>query len=439
MTGYSDPIERYYDAQVDSEWERMDRHRTEFALTMRTLKRYLPPPPCRLLDCGGGPGRYSIELAKLGYQVTLFDLSRANLDTARRKSNEAGVQLAGYEKGTAVDLSRFEDKTFDAVLMLGPLYHLLDVSDRKKAVQEASRVIKPGSPLFAAFICRYAGLRYVASEEAEKILQYTKLIDSILEKGYMPPGDPTGQGFQAYVAHPNEIEPLLKGQTLDVKEIIGVEGLVSQIDAVVNTLEGEAWDAWVNLNEHVSRDPSLLGATEHILAVALKPAWRSVLKTIVKKLDDHEIPYVVTGGTSAALHGASVRVKDIDIELDEQGAYRFQELFNEYLERPVSIREGDKETIRYRSAFGMFRMDGIQVEVMGGTQRWENNRWVDTFSLTRELLELDGYPVQVTWLEEEVLAYIRRGRIERAAVCLQHCDAKRLQGLVKGEIKTNVI
>jgi len=158
-------IRQYYDQQAEREWERLARHRTEFAVTMRALRDHLPPPPAHLLDCGGGPGRYAIELVRAGYTVTLFDLSSENLQLAETKAAEVGVALAGYEQGTATDLSRFPDASFDAVLLMGPLYHLLEEEDRRQALTEAYRVLRPGGPLFAAFISRYAGLRYAAAHE----------------------------------------------------------------------------------------------------------------------------------------------------------------------------------------------------------------------------------------------------------------------------------
>ena len=99
---------RYYDLQPEREWARLERHRTEFAVTMRALAAYLPRPPARVLDCGGGPGRYAIELARRGYQVTLFDLSSACLKLAETKAAEAGVALTSYEQGTAAQLSTRE-------------------------------------------------------------------------------------------------------------------------------------------------------------------------------------------------------------------------------------------------------------------------------------------------------------------------------------------
>lgn len=76
----------HYDAHPEHEWERLQRHRTEFAVTLRALDTYLPPPPATILDIGGGPGRYAIELARLGYEVTLLDLSQANLALAKDKA-----------------------------------------------------------------------------------------------------------------------------------------------------------------------------------------------------------------------------------------------------------------------------------------------------------------------------------------------------------------
>ena len=77
-------VERLYDQGAGREWEREERHRTEFAVTRRALSQHLPPPPARVLDCGGGPGRYAIELARQGYAVTLFDLSSACLQLAEK-------------------------------------------------------------------------------------------------------------------------------------------------------------------------------------------------------------------------------------------------------------------------------------------------------------------------------------------------------------------
>ena len=116
-------VESYYDDSAEREWARLERHRTEFAVTMRALAEHLPAPPAAVLDVGGGPGRYAIALAAMGYSVTLLDLSSESLEFARGKAAEAGVELAGYLHVDARDLSAIPAESYDAVLLMGPLGH----------------------------------------------------------------------------------------------------------------------------------------------------------------------------------------------------------------------------------------------------------------------------------------------------------------------------
>lgn len=128
-------IERWYDTQYD-EWERLERHRIEYDITRRYLDEYITGEQLRVLDIGGGPGRYSIDLAEQGHEVTLLDLSMRHLEVARTKAKERGVALKDYIHGNALDLSGVHGE-FDVILLMGPLYHLVEEKDRKKAVEEA--------------------------------------------------------------------------------------------------------------------------------------------------------------------------------------------------------------------------------------------------------------------------------------------------------------
>ena len=148
-------VESFYDGSTQSEWERMDVHKTEFRTTLRAMREFIPPRS-RILDVGGGPGRYSIELAKAGHRVTLLDLSSRSVEMARQKARELNVHIYEFVHGDALDLSRFPDEAFDVVLLMGPLYHLVEAQDRDRAIREALRVLTPGGFLFASFITRYA-------------------------------------------------------------------------------------------------------------------------------------------------------------------------------------------------------------------------------------------------------------------------------------------
>jgi S-adenosylmethionine-dependent methyltransferase len=260
-----------YDADPEREWQRLEQHRTEFAVTLRAMGEFLPAPPARLLDVGGGPGRYAIELARRGYQVTLFDLSVACLHMARERAAAAGVTLVAAAQGTATDLSRFPDQGFGAVLLMGPLYHLLEHAQRRQALAEAVRVLRPGGVLLAAFITRHAILRWAAANDPLWPLENPQDLASIVETGILPPRGALGSGFVAWFAHPIEIEPLLSGAGLELLALLGVEGVVSMIEEGVNALRGEAWDFWVDLNYRLATDPSIHGGVEHLLAVAAKP------------------------------------------------------------------------------------------------------------------------------------------------------------------------
>lgn len=132
------------------------------------------------------------------------------LRLAREKAAEAGVMLVTYEQGTATDLSRFPDNTFDAVLLMGPLYHLLEKAERQQALAECQRVLKPSGLLFAAFISRYALLRWAAAHEPTWPLKHPELTEMILTTGVLPPRGESDGEFVAYFAHSTEVVPLLQ-------------------------------------------------------------------------------------------------------------------------------------------------------------------------------------------------------------------------------------
>jgi S-adenosylmethionine-dependent methyltransferase len=264
-----DLIRGYYDKQADREWQRHDRNRMEFAITKRLVSTFLPATG-RILDCGGGPGHYALWLAKRRYDVTLFDLSASCLERAKAEAREAGLVLA-YEQGNAIDLSRFADASFEAVLVMGPLYHLRELGDRQRTLAEAKRVLRPGGLIAATFITRTAALRYEARAEAKRVLELYEPMLNVIRQGFDPNFPPPDDDhFHAYFAHPTEIEPLLRGAGLAPLGIYATEGFVSMIDETVNTLEGKEWEAWVELNLTLASDPTLFSGAEHLLAFGRK-------------------------------------------------------------------------------------------------------------------------------------------------------------------------
>jgi ubiquinone/menaquinone biosynthesis C-methylase UbiE len=229
-------VEKHYDKSADREWNRLLEHRTEFAVTMKALAEYLPPPPVDILDIGAGPGRYALELAKIGYKLTLVDISKVSLDLAKQKAAEANVDFEAIIQSDATKLSELSNDSFDSVLIFGPLYHLIENEDRKAAVMEACRVLKPGKTLFAAFITRFAPYRHSASEEIDWLINNNDYAWELLNNGKHVKGK---QFPSAYFSHPDEIQPLMEECGLQTKVLMGCEGIVSGHENQVNQLVGD--------------------------------------------------------------------------------------------------------------------------------------------------------------------------------------------------------
>ncbi len=144
---------------VHSEWRRLVKdayHRMEFTTTLHFLEKYLPPDG-HVLDAGGGPGRYTLELAMRGYDVTLLDATVANLDFARRHRLQTRVKK--FLPGTIADLSVFPHDSFDAVLCSsGLLSHILDPLHRTLAISELVRVARHGAPIFVSVMGQFSVL-----------------------------------------------------------------------------------------------------------------------------------------------------------------------------------------------------------------------------------------------------------------------------------------
>ena len=271
MRSGSDATERYYDEGAEDEWSRLDRHRIEFAVTLRTMREFLPPPPASIVDIGGGPGRYSLTLALQGYRVTLVDLSRACLDLAKRKAIENKLNLDDYVHASATDLHELPDESFEASFLMGPLYHLTLEEDRKLAVSETKRILKPNGLIFASVITRYAPIRWTARYEPASSyhLEFVKkVMDTGAWKG-------TGEAYRfgradCYFARPSEIKPLMEEEGFETLAIVGCESAVSMVDEKVNELSDELFDLWVDINYRMGKDADAHGAAEHVLYVGHK-------------------------------------------------------------------------------------------------------------------------------------------------------------------------
>jgi len=146
-------LRAYYDRGMERDRLTDGRGRLEFIRTCEIVQRGLPAVPAKVADIGGGPGRYALWLAALGYQVEHRDLMPLHVEQLTADAaGEPGIHTA---VGDALDLN-LPDASVDAVLLLGPLYHLTDQAERVRALRECARIVRPGGPVFAAAISRWA-------------------------------------------------------------------------------------------------------------------------------------------------------------------------------------------------------------------------------------------------------------------------------------------
>ena len=270
----SDHVKAYYDSFSEREWTRLedpDDGAVEFAITCHALTTTLPPN-ARILDIGGGPGRYAIWLAQCGNRVVLADLSPELLSIARDKIERAGMGTGIEEivEADARDLSRWDDDSFDAVLSLGPFYHLPDVEERHRAAAEMCRVLRPEGQAYVALMPRYTFLRRTMAipDERHHLLQ-EHFVASLLDDGVFI-NDIPGRFTYGYGVRPQEVEPFFQQFGFRTLTLLATESIVPDIQRVLIELAEDdpaTYEAAFELVFSVASDPCILGMAMHLLYV----------------------------------------------------------------------------------------------------------------------------------------------------------------------------
>ncbi len=243
--------------------------RLEYLRTRELLARYLPPAPATVLDVGGGAGVYALPLAREGYAVHLIDPVTQHVEQAREASAlQRDTPLAGAEVGDARRLL-WDDKSVDAVLLLGPLYHLTSRDDRLQALQEAYRVVRPGGVIAAAAISRFASTYDGLLRGFLEDTRFKDIVERDVREGQHrnPSGRP--EWFTtAYFHLPQELRNEATEAGFSVEALVGIEGPAWVLPDLDSWLEDPPRrSTLLDTVRRVEAEPSLLGATAHILVV----------------------------------------------------------------------------------------------------------------------------------------------------------------------------
>jgi SAM-dependent methyltransferase len=262
----SDPPE--LDADIDAFYtdgfDEVDRlhinavGRLERVRTQELLLRHLPAAPARVLDVGGGPGVYAAWLASLGYDVTLVD------PVARHREQASKHGTFVVEHGDARALAA-PDASMDVVLVLGPLYHLIDPAERAQALAEAGRVARPGGLIVSAFISRHAPIINVAAKLRINDDKVYERLRRLRHEGH----NDANHGFTAAYFHTvGEIRADFAAAGLEEPAVYGIEGpLLGLVSSGLVEDRPDFFEAALRAARLAEDDPALLAANGHLLAV----------------------------------------------------------------------------------------------------------------------------------------------------------------------------
>lgn len=258
----------YYEQGFEDARLRAGAGRLELIRTQEVLRRFLPSPPASVLDVGGASGVHAEWLARDGYDVHLVDPVPLHVEQAARLPR-ATVTVGDAR---ALDVA---DGSYDAVFLLGPLYHLMDADDRLAAWREAGRAVRPGGPVAGAAISRFASLHDGLFRGALADPRIRRLVRRALADGrHLPPAN-TPWFTRAYFHHPNELAAETGAAGLVHSGTFAVEGVGwfhSDLDEWLDDPEPREQLLWALRQDE--QEPSVLGASSHLLAVARRPGDR---------------------------------------------------------------------------------------------------------------------------------------------------------------------
>jgi len=248
--------EIYRRSDENSRLTKSQATQVEFQTTVAYMERYLTPG-ASILDIGAGTGIYSLYFARKGYRVSALELADSNIEVFRRNMEKAyPIDLV---QGNAMDLSRYEDNSFDAVLLFGPLYHLHDDAHKKQCIAEAKRVCKPEGKLFFSFI---------SNDPVILTMQQ-------MHPDYLLSGDYHKESFQCedfpFVFHTlDRCRSLLKAGGIRILHEVASDGLSELLQDMINQMDGETYRQYLKYHAYICEKPECVGLSNHLLYVGEK-------------------------------------------------------------------------------------------------------------------------------------------------------------------------
>lgn len=265
-------IQAYYDRAPEESRLELGPFRLEELRTRELILRHASPPPAVVLDVGGAAGAYAFWLAERGYGVRLLDAAPRLVAVARARNETAAHPLTSCAVADARSLPE-ADGSAAMVLLLGPLYHLVELADRRTALAEAARVLRPGGVLVAAGISRWASMLDGLSREVLRDPSFADIVERDLRDGrHRNPTDRLDYFTTAYFHRPEELKREVAEAGLDVEGLYGVEGPGWILpDFLDRWNDPERRELLLRVARALESEPTVIGCSAHLLAIGRKP------------------------------------------------------------------------------------------------------------------------------------------------------------------------
>lgn len=242
--------------------------KTEFYVTTTVLNEHIKPLH-RILELGAGTGVYSFYYAERGNDVVATDLSPKHVGIMKQKLKGHHDHMSlNAEVADAVDLSSFEDESFDVVNCLGPMYHLKEKDSREKCIYECLRVLKPGGLLAISYINKHYMIHAVLANQKEFFNK--EFADDIMAAGTHDDGGENCFFTVGYFTSPNEMESFLDDFNVEILDHVATDGIGTLLWSHVDELNEEQYGAYLNYVINNCRDKSIMGLSNHGLLLCRK-------------------------------------------------------------------------------------------------------------------------------------------------------------------------
>ncbi len=268
--GRSAAVKAYYDENALGEWNRLSEHPFEFALTTYMMEKHIRSGES-ILDIGGGPGRYAVHFAKMGCEVTLVDLSEGSIALAEKKCAEAGVSV-DLHVHNVLTLDELPLGKFDHVFLMGPLYHLPDMGDRRTAVSQALRRLKIGGLLYTSFILDFSGFIQDMKNGPGLLPEDLKSpISRTLQDSVLHGRDYSGPAFTIICfINQSKIVPFMEEFSLETVHLFGQEGFLAPNEKQLLSYPAKEQALWLDMAKKFIEAPQLLSYSEHAMHIGRK-------------------------------------------------------------------------------------------------------------------------------------------------------------------------